>query len=191
MKKMRRRDREMDRIFAFDVIDRSCFGVLSLWSDSEQKIVSVPLSIAREGDFLYFHSAMEGEKVVALQENDWGTVVFVTDVQVPDFTSDEEVERELAKGNERFLGQRIYTTEFASAIVRGRVEILEDRDDKIHGLTVICEKFTPTKMKWVQRAAESSMNRVVVYRIHIKEIQGKRKKFGKNGEELKFKAVDQ
>jgi len=59
---MRRKDREMDQDFACDVIDRSQFGVLACVTP-DGKPYAVPLSIARNGNRLFFHSATAGSKV--------------------------------------------------------------------------------------------------------------------------------
>ena len=56
---MRRKDREMNAEFGLEVIDRAEFGVLSL-VDPQGEVYSVPLSIARDGSQLYFHSARSG-----------------------------------------------------------------------------------------------------------------------------------
>ena len=53
---MRRKDREMSAEFGLSVIDKAQFGVLSL-VNMENEVYSLPLSIARDGDRLYFHSA--------------------------------------------------------------------------------------------------------------------------------------
>ena len=56
---MRRKDREMDKDFGLEVIDKSKYGVISL-VDNNNMPYSVPLSIVRDGDMLYFHSATVG-----------------------------------------------------------------------------------------------------------------------------------
>ena len=61
---MRRKDREMPLQFAHQVIDKATYGVVSM-IDGEMPY-SVPLSIVRSGDVLYFHSAMQGRKVDVL-----------------------------------------------------------------------------------------------------------------------------
>lgn len=51
---MRRRDREMNREFGLEVIDKSIYGVLSIVADDNEPY-SIPLSIVRDGNKLYFH----------------------------------------------------------------------------------------------------------------------------------------
>ena len=57
---MRRKDRERDAAFAWEVFDRTPFGVLSL-RDGEGAY-GVPISPARVGETVYFHCAREGKK---------------------------------------------------------------------------------------------------------------------------------
>ena len=59
---MRRKDRQMNKEFGYDLIDRSAYGVLSM-VDENNGPYAIPLSLARKGEFLYFHSAKDGRKV--------------------------------------------------------------------------------------------------------------------------------
>ena len=56
---MRRKDREMNTEFAKQVIDRSRYGVLSIIETGSGTPYSIPLSIVRDDEVLYFHSARE------------------------------------------------------------------------------------------------------------------------------------
>lgn len=53
---MRRKDRAMNKEFGLKLIDKSDYGVVSM-VDSENKPYSLPLSIVRDEQLLYFHSA--------------------------------------------------------------------------------------------------------------------------------------
>lgn len=93
---MRRKDREMDKDFAFKVIDDSDFGVLGLCKDEPY---TIPLSIVRKKETLYFHSAPEGKKVRFIDDGDLVSVTFVSYVKVPENYSREEVKKLLKKEN--------------------------------------------------------------------------------------------
>ena len=58
---MRRRDREMSEAFGLGIIDKSRYGVLSM-VDRDGKPFGLPLSIARDGHCMYFHSAQAAAK---------------------------------------------------------------------------------------------------------------------------------
>lgn len=66
---MRRKDREMNTEFAKQVIDRSRCGVLSILETGSGTPYSIPLSIVRDDELLYFHSAKEGTKVDLFSES--------------------------------------------------------------------------------------------------------------------------
>ncbi len=65
---MRRKDREMGLDFARKVEDDSSSGVLSVNDDNSFTPYSIPLSLVRCGDFLYFHTAIEGRKIELLSQ---------------------------------------------------------------------------------------------------------------------------
>ena len=183
---MRRKDREMDKDFGLEVIDKSKYGVISL-VDNNNMPYSVPLSIVRDGDMLYFHSATAGEKVDLFNLEPRVNIVFVGQVQVPNLYSKEELE-DLSKDkkNANTLVSRVFTTQFESAIVKGKIAKIEDKDKKIKVLKMICEKYTPDKMILFDIGAESGVDKVLIYGIKIEEISAKRKKFDESGKEMKW-----
>ncbi len=185
MIKMRRKDREMDKEFGLKVIDKSQFGVLSIVDDNVP--YGIPLSIARDGNRLYFHSAMDGRKVKILEKNPNVSVAFVGEVKVPEIYSKEELDEILKdKSKAGLLTSNIFTTEFESAIVAGKARLVEDEEEKIKGLRLICQKYTPTKMDYFPMAAKSGLKYTNIYCIEIEEITAKRKKYNSKGEELKW-----
>lgn len=88
---MRRKDREMSREFGLTVIDKAAFGVLSTVDDKGMPY-GIALSIVRDNDRLYVHSAKAGTKVELLTPGTPVCVTFVTDVEVPELYSKEELE---------------------------------------------------------------------------------------------------
>ena len=187
---MRRKDREMNAEFGLEVIDRAEFGVLSL-VDPQGEVYSVPLSLARDGSKLYFHRARSGFNNTLLKEGKPVRVVFVRDVRVPELFENSKLDQILVdeKGIE-MLGSKVFTTEFASAIVTGRIALEESDEGKLHGLKVICEKLVPAKMAYFDAAAAHALAITAVYRIDIEEITAKRKKFDASGEEMKFQRME-
>jgi hypothetical protein len=87
---MRRKDREMDSEFAREVIDRSQYGVLACVTP-DGKPYAIPLSIARDGDRLFFHSATAGSKMDYLPDGQEVALNFGSHVQVPELFSPEEL----------------------------------------------------------------------------------------------------
>ncbi|MDI9475342.1 MAG: pyridoxamine 5'-phosphate oxidase family protein [Natronincolaceae bacterium] len=182
---MRRKDREMDRKFGIEVIDRARYGVLSMVTDGNEPY-GVPISIVRDGNSLYFHSAKDGKKVKVLTNNPNVSIVFVGEVKVPENYTEEQLTK-IAKDESKaaLLISKVFTTEYESAIVKGRVNPVEDIEEKSKAMRLICEKYTPTKRDYFDMAIRAGLKRTNVYKVEIKEIKAKRKKYDTYGEEIK------
>ena len=182
---MRRKDREMDPDFARDVIDRSQFGSLACVTPAGKPYV-IPLSLVRKGSKLYFHSAASGNKVDLLLDGQEVSLCFVALAQVPNLFSQQEL---AAMQNDpdaaSNLGSKVFTTEFESACAQGTIRELTGREEKIEGLRLICQKYTPDKMALFETAALGALNFTKVYEIEILSLTGKRKRFDENRKELK------
>lgn len=161
---MRRKDREMPKEFAIDITDKCEYAFMSD-VDINNMPYCVPISIVREGEHIYFHSAFDGFKIDCLRHNPYVCLACVGDTYRP---------------------PNKFTTEYESAIIRGTaVEITEDAE-KTYALKMLCERHTPTNMGEFNTAIEKSLFRTAVWRIDITEITGKRKRYDKNGKEMKF-----
>ena len=182
---MRRKDRQMPPQFAHQVIDKAPYGVVSMIDGDHP--YSVPLSIVRSGDVLYFHSAKQGRKVEVLARNANVTVVFVGDKGVPENYSHDELEEMNSDASKAVkLISSVFTTEFESAIVTGVVKMVDDVDEKIAAMRLICEKYTPDKMKYFDTAIDAGLKRTYVYKVEIEGLSAKRKKYDDEGVEMKW-----
>lgn len=183
---MRRKDREMGKDFAIEIIDKSDYGILSMVGE-DGRPYGLPLSLVREGENLYFHSAIDGKKVRALAKNPRVSIAFVGRVNVPDLYTREELDG-LAEDRSKFFSliSKVFTTEFESALVEGRADLVEGEEERVRAMRLICEKYTPSKMDYFDLAIESGLSRVNIYRVKIEEIRAKRKKFDEKGEEMKY-----
>lgn len=161
---MRRKDREMDQSFALGIVDSCEYAVLSMVL-GDGTPYGVPLTIAREGNSIYFHSAQEGKKADALRQ--CGRV-------------------SLACVGRTHRMEYDFTTEFESAIVSGTAQELTGEEEKIHALRLICQRHTPKNMGAFDAAIAKSLHRTAVWRITIEDVTGKRKKYDAKGVELKF-----
>ena len=183
---MRRKDREMTREFGIEVIDKSRYGIISMIGEDNEPY-GIPLSIVRDGDNLYFHSAMGGRKVKIFEKNPKVSVAFVGETKIPENYTKEELD-EIIKDESKavLLISKVFTTEYESAVVTGKVKLVEDEEEKIKAMRLICEKYTPTKMDYFDMAIKAGLKRTNVYRIEIEEIKAKRKRYDINGEEMKW-----
>lgn len=181
---MRRKDRQMDEAFALDVIDKSEYGFLALVN--EDKPLSRVLTFVRQDRTLYFHSAREGEKIHAFVEGMDLELVFVTEVKVPRLYSKDQVRKIVEDGQAATLLSKVYTTEFSSAMVKGKLRMVQDQEEIELALRLVSDKYTPEMNEFIDVAIEVSRDRVAVFAVDIDEIKGKRKKFDKEGEEMKW-----
>lgn len=181
---MRRKDREMDRDFALKVIDSSNYGNLAMVDGDEPYVV--PLSMVREGNFLYFHSASSGRKVDILKDEAKVCVSFVGETKIPKLYTREELDS--LKEEERIskVVSRVFTTEFESALVVGRLRKIENRDEKVRGLYLICKKYTEDRLDYFEDAVKGDLDHVNVYSIEIESLIAKRKKYDSSGQEMKW-----
>lgn len=182
---MRRKDREMDRDYGLQVIDRAAYGVLSVM-ESDGQDYGIPLSIVREGDVLYFHAAKGGKKSDLLSDGTKVHVVFVGETRIPAVMTDAEA-AEAARTPEKFglLTSKLFTTEFESAMVQGVVRQLHADEEKTHALRLISQKYTPRWMPYFPQAIQSGLGITAVYAVGITRLTAKRKKFDALGEEMK------
>ena len=161
---MRRQDREMDRDFALMVVDTCEYAVLSMVNPQGEPYC-VPITIVRQGDDVYFHCAMAGEKIDCLRSHPQVCMSCV--------------------GNTRRLTDR-FTTEFESAILRGTAQEVTEAGEKVEALRLLCQRHTPTNMHAFDQAIAGSLSRAAVWKIEIQALTGKRKKYDAQGKEMKF-----
>ncbi len=150
---MRRVDRQRDRDFALDVIDRCEYGVVAIHTQEEMPYC-LPLNLVRQGDTLYFHCAQEGKKLELLRKNPNVFISFVA---------------------ENIACTEKFTTYFQSAMVAGTAFEVVDDQEKIHVLRVISQRLTPTAMPNFDRAIAKSLAVTGVWGIQIRQIDGKEK----------------
>ena len=153
---MRRKDRERDRAFAYDVMDRCAYGVAAMTGEGGEPYC-IPLSLVRLEDMLYFHCALEGTKLDLLKQHPKVCVSFVAANQA---------------------AEDKFTTYFQSANVVGTASEVTDDQEKILALRTLCEKLTPANMTGdnFDRAVAKSLPRTGVWRIQMEEVTGKEKR---------------
>ena len=151
---MRRKERREDENFAFEVLDKADFAVLSM-IDEDGLPYCLPISVVRIGEKLYFHSAENGRKAEAMSKEPNVCITAAVDV---------------VSAEDKF------TTYFKSAVVRGKAVRVTDDEEKITALKAICERFTPSNMPDFPNAIKMSLPRTAVWRIDIENATGKQKK---------------
>jgi nitroimidazol reductase NimA-like FMN-containing flavoprotein (pyridoxamine 5'-phosphate oxidase superfamily) len=150
---MRRKDREMPRDFAEAVIDKCRFAVIATVNPGGTPYC-IPLSIVREGEWLYFHCAREGHKIDNLGRQNRVCVSCVGDISLP---------------------PDHFTVAYESAIVFGTAEEVTEREERIRALRLICERYTPANMAAFDEEIRKALDATAVWKIHIDEVSGKQR----------------
>jgi nitroimidazol reductase NimA-like FMN-containing flavoprotein (pyridoxamine 5'-phosphate oxidase superfamily) len=153
MRKMRRKDRERDRNFAEGVVDKCLYAVLATVSDDGSPYC-VPLSIVRDGEWIYFHCAREGHKIDNLKNRNRVCLSCVGDVEEP---------------------PDHFTVVYESALVFGAAEEVPEGEEKVRALRLLCERHTPANMAAFDGAMARDYKATGVWKIRIEEISGKQR----------------
>lgn len=148
---VRRKDREISREEALELLDSTEYGVLSM-VDKDGDAYGIPINHVRKDDRLIFHCALEGRKLDCLKSNPRASFCVV--------------------GRTKPLPEK-FSTEYESAIVQGTVEIIEDETRKIEDLRILCEKFTPEHLEAAEKAITKSLHRTGIFELRMETITGK------------------
>ena len=154
MKNIRRKDREQSRDFALEVTDSCAYANLAT-VNTDGSPYCVPLSIAREGEWIFFHSATAGHKLDNLRQENRVCVSCV--------------------GNQSVIAGK-FSIKYESAIIFGTATEIIDEEEKIHALKLICLRHTPDNMANFDGEIHRQLNLTSVWKIHIDEISGKARK---------------
>ena len=154
MTEMRRKDRQMPEEFAWEVVDKCEYAFLAMTAEDGTPY-GLPITIAREGRNVYFHSAMEGRKVRCLQANPGVCLTCVGDTEIQ---------------------QDRFTTLYQCAVAFGTAEEVTEEAEKIEALRLLCQRHTPDNMAGFDDAVRRSLARTGIWRITVEEISGKAKR---------------
>ncbi len=152
MRKMRKFKREKDAVWALDVLDRAPYVTVS-FVRPDSTPYGLPLSLARKDErTFYFHCAKDGEKLDCIKNNPYVSLSAVSRC-----TPKYEEER------------NNFTEYFHSAVAVGIAEFVEDEQEKIEALRLICERFLPHYMSHFDAAIERSLTITEIVRITLTE----------------------
>ncbi len=152
MRPMRKASRQKDAAWALEVIDKAPYVTVSL-TRPDGTPYGLPLSLVRSNEkTFYFHCAGEGEKIDCIRHN---PIVSLSAVSKCTPKYEEE------KNN--------FTEYFHSAIALGNAEFVEDHDEKILALRLLCERFLPNYMDHFDEAIARSLDRTTIVRITLTE----------------------
>jgi uncharacterized protein len=148
---MRRKDKQISDQSILEEIIRTAQVCRVGFSDSGQPYI-VPMSFGYQDNVLYFHCAPEGRKLECIRKNPKVCFEFDEDV-VP--VVHEKVCR--------------WSMKYKSIIGYGRVEFVENTEDKRYALEIIMRQYSRDKYDFPPPEIE----RLTVFKIMIDEMSGK------------------
>ena len=148
---MRRGKQLLSHETAEKILREGEFGVLALSGD-EGYGYAVPINYATDGNKIYFHSANVGHKIDSIARNE--KVSFCV-VDKHDVVAEE------------------FTTYFSSAIAFGRIKVVEDRAEKLHGLELLADKFSSTASVERRERELARVDALTVLVLEIEHLTGK------------------
>ncbi|WP_291571261.1 pyridoxamine 5'-phosphate oxidase family protein [Clostridium sp. UBA4548] len=149
-REMRRSDKAISETEAIDLLTKGEYGILSTVGDNGYSY-GVPLSYGYKNGNLYFHGATEGAKLENLAYSNKVSFTVVGPTKVL---------------------PSAFSTNYESVIVFGTAEFLQG-EEKIEGLKVILEKYSPEFMDSGVKYINNDENKTKVFKVKIEKITGK------------------
>ena len=147
---MRRKDRELSEEKAWEILKSGNHGILSTCNDNLP--YGVPLSYNVEDKNIYFHCAIAGHKSDNIDKN--------PNISFCVITKDKVSAKKL-------------TVYFESVIVFGKVEKIEDQEEKTEALVNLTKKFSPGDEEKKKKVIIASLHKLDMYKITVEKITGK------------------
>lgn len=154
MREMRRKERQITEEEAWAVVDKCEYAFLALTAEDGTPY-GLPITIVREGQNIYFHSALEGRKAECLRRQPRVCLTCVGDTAIQ---------------------QDRFTTLYESAVAFGTASEVTEDGEKTEALRLLCLRHTPDNMADFDRAVNASLARTGIWRIAVEEITGKAKR---------------
>ncbi len=134
-----------------ELLKKSEYGVLATISEDGTPY-GVPMSYVFQDGVIYMHCALEGHKLENLtaNENVCFTVVDHTEVLPEKFS-----------------------TKYQSAIVFGKAQLVEEREEKLHGILSLADKYSHAYQKEGAAYAERAFEKFKVIKLIPERITGK------------------
>ncbi len=150
-REMRRAKCALKTETAEKILREGIFGVLALTGDDGYNY-AVPINYAVEDNKIYFHSALSGHKIDAVKNNDKVSFCVV--------------------GRHEVVAEE-FTSYFTSVIAFGKIRITEDSAEKLRGLELLADKYSPNVEKNLRDREISRINAVKILILEIEHLSGK------------------
>ena len=151
---MRRHKQQLSDDEARAVLQRGKVGILAVLGDDGYPY-TIPLNYTYYNDAIYFHSALSGHKIDAIQACDKVSFCVVD--------KDEIVPQE-------------YTSYYRSVVAFGRAHIIEDDEEKLASLRHLGDRYNPGQDTALDSEVAKSFTHLHMVRIDIEHLSGKQAK---------------
>lgn len=151
---MRRKELETTKELALSLFDNCTFATLATVCPDGTPYC-IPISIVRNENAIYFHGAMEGEKVDNLRQNPAVCLSCVAETWKPNM---------------------MFSIGFESAVAFGQATEITDVAEKLFALRILSTRHDPENMPKFDAYVEKLIDRTGVWKIEIEHITGKTKR---------------
>lgn len=149
---MRRKDKERDEAFAWQVLRDAEYGVLAVCDGETPYCVPVNHVADEDGRAVYFHCAAGGRKWEILKNE---PPVCFTAVSYASLVPEQ------------------LTTDFNSAVLHGRARIVRDEAEKLRALHLLVERLDPAAIAKGECCGADTIARTAVVKLEVSELTGK------------------
>ncbi|MDX9801101.1 MAG: pyridoxamine 5'-phosphate oxidase family protein [Spirochaetia bacterium] len=150
-REMRRKEKLMSEKEAYEIVKNTEWMTLSTVAENGYPY-GIPLNHVYSDGKIYFHSALEGQKVDAFRKENR---VCISIVKSSEIVPDK------------------FSTNFKSVTAFGKISFVENQDEKRAALTSIIKKFSPGFEESGAAYIEKLFARTGVYCVEIEHITGK------------------
>ena len=122
--------------------------------DLENKPYVIPMNFGYEQDAIYLHSAQTGRKMDILAKNRQVSLSFSTDHEL------------------RWQSEKVacsYSMKYRSVLASGRVEFIEDPDEKVSALNIIMKNYTDREFTY----NDPAIREVAVFKVVVEKLEGR------------------
>jgi len=151
---IRRHERTLSNDKAFELLQNTEYGFLSLGKSKNGYAYGVPISFFfdKKSNVLYFHCALEGHKLENIRRNNCVSFCVV--------------------GKTQTLSEK-FSTIYESVIVFGKVEFVATDEEKRIALTKLLEKYSPDNLSSGIEYIEHNIHKTLTFKIIVDKITAK------------------
>ena len=153
-KEIRRSERALSDAELLEIMVNAEYGVLSTVGANGYPY-GIPVNFVYQDNVIYFHCAVDGQKLENIQHNNKVSFTVVTDVE---------------------LLPSSFSTKYRSVIAFGHASEVTDADEKQDILVSIIEKFSKNFAIEGMKYIEAGSHKTKVYQIEVEHIAAKGRK---------------